>query len=96
MAATPDPTAVAAAREALHELAARCVEAEEALFATLPVLGEPLPQRQLDGWTDQAVDAVRALAEAAAEAGERLSPHAAATEPRHAPTSDAPDLRVRR
>lgn len=53
--------------DALAGLSRAALSAEDALFATVPVLGEPLGQRSLDAWVDQCVDVLRAIADLAEE-----------------------------
>ncbi len=56
---------------ALDDLARACARAEEALFATVPVLGDPVTQRRVDGVVDQGVDVLRARADLAVEIAQR-------------------------
>jgi len=56
---------------ALRRLAERGRAVEDDVLAGLAVLGEPVPQRTLDDWLDQAADTLRAVGEEAA-AQERL------------------------
>ncbi len=56
---------------ALADLARACARAEEALFATVPVLGDPLTQRRVDEVIDHGVDVLRDLADLAREIAER-------------------------
>ena len=60
-----DPTAVTDVLGVLAGLRDRCTAVEDDLFGALAVLGEPVGQRRLDDWVDQAADTVRALAEEA-------------------------------
>lgn len=53
--------------QVLGGLTAACTRAEESLFATIPILGEPTSQKVLDDWVDHGVDLVRALADHAQE-----------------------------
>ena len=68
---------------ALRRLAERGRAVEDDVLAGLAVLGEPVPQRTLDDWLDQAADTLRAVGEEAA-AQERLL----------APAGTRPDDRV--
>jgi hypothetical protein len=88
-----DPGAAREAVAALDAMRARVASVEEDLFAALAVLGEPLPQRTLDDWLDQAVDALRAVAEEAVTQRSVLSRYAvgpAASEPGPAASEPAP------
>ncbi|HQH07280.1 MAG TPA: hypothetical protein PK428_05685 [Phycicoccus sp.] len=55
----------------IDRLIAACQEAEDALFGTVPILGEPLAQATIDHWVDQGVDATRRLAGHARELRDR-------------------------
>jgi hypothetical protein len=59
--------------DVLPILAERTLHAEDDLFSVIPILGEPVGQRLLDDWVDQAVDLLRAIGESASELDQRLA-----------------------
>ncbi|HYN30262.1 MAG TPA: hypothetical protein VES95_10400 [Dermatophilaceae bacterium] len=81
MPAAADPGAAGDVVAALDALRARAAAVEEDLLACLAVVGEPGPQRVLDDWLDQGVDALRALAEEAAAARSVVARYAVAPRP---------------
>lgn len=62
-----DDASTGAVRDDLTGLAGRLAAAEDDLFATIPILGEPTGQHALDTWVDQCVDHARALLDAVTE-----------------------------
>lgn len=63
------PAAGAGPADVLVRLGRDALEASQGLFAVDPALGDPLVQRCVDSFVEQAVDALRAIAELTGEAG---------------------------
>ncbi len=73
MPTSPPAESVGPVLAALHRLTERCRAVEDDVLAGLVVLGEPVPQRTLDDWLDQAADTLRALGDEASTQHRRLT-----------------------
>ena len=60
-----DTHALTEASTVLQDVGRALAAAEDDLLSCLVVMGEPDPQRTLDGWVDQVVDLLRAVDEVA-------------------------------
>lgn len=67
MRRTVDSHALTGVSVALGGLCQSLADAEDDLLSCLVVMGEPDPQRSLDGWVDQVVDVLRAVDEVAVQ-----------------------------
>ncbi|MFW5470939.1 hypothetical protein ACOCJ4_12935 [Knoellia sp. CPCC 206435] len=62
-----DPRALTEVGAVLGRVGEGLAAAEDDLLSCLVVMGEPDPQRALDGWVDQVVDVLRAVDEVTAQ-----------------------------
>ena len=67
MRRTVDSHALTGVSAVLEGVGQSLAAAEDDLLSCLVVMGEPDPQRAVDGWVDQVVDLLRAVDEAAAQ-----------------------------
>lgn len=83
-----DTSALPRVRAVLGRVGEELAAAEDELLSCLVVMGEPDPQRALDGWVDQVVDVLRAVDEVATQHRATI---ARATARRRDPLADAGD-----
>lgn len=95
MRRTVDTHALTEASAALGGVGQALAAAEDDLLSCLVVMGEPDPQRELDGWVDQVVDLLRAVDEVATQHRATIAratarhPDAVDAPTPHAPVADA-------
>lgn len=77
MRRTVDSHALTEVGAVLASVAQMLADAEDDLLSCLVVMGEPDPQRALDGWVDQVVDVLRAVDEVATQHGATIARAAA-------------------
>lgn len=90
MRRTVDTHALTEASAVLERVGQALAAAEDDLLSCLVVMGEPDPQRKLDGWVDQVVDLLRAVDEVAAQHRATIARVTA----RHPEAVDAPTPRT--
>ncbi len=86
MRRTVDSHALTEVSAVLRGVGTTLADAEDDLLSCLVVMGEPDPQRSLDGWVDQVADLLRAVDEVAAQHRATIARALA----RHPEVEDAP------